>query len=84
MISFNTSMKEAKKRNLALALLVIIIVAALSVLLLLQTDADGKSLFDKIVENIIVEEKSIELGDLAEINYIGRYASNNTVFDSSY
>ncbi len=84
MISFNTSMKEAKKRNLALALLVIIIVAALSVLLLLQTDEDGKSLLDKIVENIIVEEKSIELGDLAEINYIGKYASNNTIFDSSY
>jgi FKBP-type peptidyl-prolyl cis-trans isomerase 2 len=84
MISFNTGMKEAKKRNLAVAILVIIIIGALSVLLLLQTDAEGKTLFDKIVENIIVEEKTIELGDLADINYIGRYASNNSVFDSSY
>jgi len=26
----------------------------------------------------------IEIGDCVEVNYIGRYASNNTVFDSSY
>jgi FKBP-type peptidyl-prolyl cis-trans isomerase 2 len=28
--------------------------------------------------------ESIEAGDCAEVHYIGRYASNNTVFDTSY
>jgi len=77
-------MKEEKKRNLAIVSIVIIIVAALSVLLLLQTDSEGKSLLDKIIDNITGEEKEIELGDLVEVNYIGRYAINNTIFDSSY
>ena len=30
------------------------------------------------------EKKTIELGDCVEIHFIGRYASNNTIFQSSY
>lgn len=39
-----------------------------------------------ILENLFgeTETKIIETGDCADVNYIGRYASNNTVFDSSY
>ena len=28
--------------------------------------------------------KSIQIGDCVDVHYIGRYASNNSVFDSSY
>ncbi|UCD13066.1 MAG: FKBP-type peptidyl-prolyl cis-trans isomerase [Thermoplasmatales archaeon] len=77
-------MKEEKKRNLVAVLLVIIIAVVLSLVILLQTDAEGKSILDNIIENLFGEEKTIAAGDLADVNYIGRYASNNTVFDSSY
>jgi len=84
MISFSTDMKEVTKRNIAVALLVIIILGAISVRVASSPSEDGKSLLDEIIENLFKEEKSIELGDLADVHYIGRYASNNTIFDSSY
>jgi len=84
MISFSTDMKEVAKRNIAVALLVIIILSAISVMVASSPSEDGKSLLDEIIENLFKEEKSIELGDLADVHYIGRYASNNTIFDSSY
>ncbi len=84
MISFSTDMKEVTKRNIAVALLVIIILSAISVMVASSPSEDGKSLLDEIIENLFKEEKSIELGDLADVHYIGRYASNNTIFDSSY
>lgn len=65
-----------KKEKVALITLVIIVVAALSVFLIaLNTD---------IFENLFAEQKTIAYGDYADINYIGRYYSNNTIFDSSY
>ena len=84
MISFSTDMKEVTKRNIAVVLLVIIILGAISVRVASSPSEDGKSLLDEIIENLFKEEKSIELGDLADVHYIGRYASNNTIFDSSY
>lgn len=77
-------MKEVTKRNIAVVLLVIIILGAISVRVASSPSEDGKSLLDEIIENLFKEEKSIELGDLADVHYIGRYASNNTIFDSSY
>ena len=77
-------MKEVTKRNIAVGLLVIIILSAISVMVASSPSEDGKSLLDEIIENLFKEEKSIELGDLADVHYIGRYASNNTIFDSSY
>ncbi len=84
MISFSTDMKEVTKRNIAVVLLVILILGAISVRVASSPSEDGKSLLDEIIENLFKEEKSIELGDLADVHYIGRYASNNAIFDSSY
>lgn len=65
-----------QKEKIALIALVIIVIAALSVFVTaVNTD---------IFENLFKEKLTIAEGDCADINYIGRYASNNTVFDSSY
>jgi FKBP-type peptidyl-prolyl cis-trans isomerase 2 len=65
-----------QKEKIALIALVIIVVAALSVFIIaVNTD---------IFENLFVEKQTIEVGDCANVSYIGKYASNNTVFDSSY
>jgi len=65
-----------QKEKIALITLVIIVIGALSVFLIaVNTD---------IFENLFKEKLTIAEGDCADVNYIGRYASNNTVFDSSY
>jgi FKBP-type peptidyl-prolyl cis-trans isomerase 2 len=65
-----------QKEKIALIALVIIVVGALSVFLIaVNTD---------IFENLFKEKLTIVEGDCTDVNYIGRYASNNTVFDSSY
>ena len=65
-----------QKEKIALIALVIMVVAALSVFLVAaNTD---------IFENLFKEKSTITEGDCVDVNYIGRYASNNTVFDSSY
>ncbi|MBN2599878.1 MAG: FKBP-type peptidyl-prolyl cis-trans isomerase, partial [Candidatus Thermoplasmatota archaeon] len=65
-----------QKEKIALIALVIMVVAALSVFLVAaNTD---------IFENLFKEKPMITEGDCVDVNYIGRYASNNTVFDSSY
>ncbi len=65
-----------QKEKIALIALVIIVIAALSVFVAaVNTD---------IFENLFKEKLTIAEGDCADVNYIGRYASNNTVFDSSY
>lgn len=76
MILFRSVMQKEK---LAAVILVIIIIGALSSYLVV---AYG----DEIFENLFSEKKKeiIEIGDCADVNYIGRYASNNTIFDSSY
>ncbi|RLI64484.1 MAG: hypothetical protein DRO67_04065 [Candidatus Asgardarchaeum californiense] len=73
-ISFNTDMQKEK---IATILLVVIVVGALSVYL-------AETYYPDIVNNFSQEEKIIEMGDYVDVNYIGRYASNDTIFDSSY
>jgi FKBP-type peptidyl-prolyl cis-trans isomerase 2 len=65
-----------QKEKIALIALVVIVVAALSVFVTaVNTD---------IFENLFKEKLTISEGDCADVNYIGRYTSNNTIFDSSY
>jgi hypothetical protein len=40
--------------------------------------------YPDLLEKLIEGEKTIEYGDYADIHYIGRYSSNNTIFASSY
>ncbi|MEM0467271.1 MAG: FKBP-type peptidyl-prolyl cis-trans isomerase [Candidatus Thermoplasmatota archaeon] len=65
-----------QKEKIALITLVIIIVAALSVFL-------AAMYYPDIFENLFVD-KTIKEGDLCDVHYIARFASNNTLFDSSY
>ena len=59
--------------KIALIGLVIVIVVALTGFLYINY---GDELFKA--------EPTIEIGDCADVSYVGRYASNDTVFDSSY
>jgi FKBP-type peptidyl-prolyl cis-trans isomerase 2 len=65
-----------QKEKIALIALVIIVVAALSTFLI--------AVNTNIFENLFKEKITISQGDCADINYTGRYSSNNTIFDSSY
>ena len=80
MISFQPAMQSEK---IAIIALVIIIVGALSIYLVATNDGDiFNNLFDGTDGKI--SKTGITIGDCADVNYIGRYASNNTIFDSSY
>ena len=37
-----------------------------------------------VLDNLRFRWKTIKIGDCVDMHYIGRYASNNSVFDSSY
>ncbi len=65
--------KKTDKTGLAILALTVIIVAALVAFILINS-----TIFNQPAANVIQE------GDCVDLNYIGRYASNNTVFDSSY
>jgi len=65
-----------QKDKIAIIALVIIVVAALSIFVTATTT--------DIFDNLFKEKLIIAEGDCADVNYTGRYASNNTVFDSSY
>jgi len=65
-----------QKEKIALIALVIIVIAALSTFLV----AANTDFF----ENLFKEKLTISEGDCADVHYIGRYASNNTIFDTSY
>jgi hypothetical protein len=70
-------------QKIAVIILTVIVVGALSTYLVLAYNED-------IFENLFggngeqVEAGAIELGDCADVHYIGRYASNNSIFDTSY
>ncbi|MCK5261580.1 MAG: FKBP-type peptidyl-prolyl cis-trans isomerase [Thermoplasmatales archaeon] len=72
-----SSKSKKDKTVIAAALLAIIVVGTLVVFLTVTYYPD-------IIENLFKEEQAIESGDLADVHYIGRYASNNAIFDSSY
>jgi len=77
--SFSAGMQSEK---VAVIALVVIIVGALSAYLFATY---GEDIFDNLFgENGETEPGIIALGDCADVNYIGRYASNGTIFDSSY
>jgi len=80
MISFNTVMTEKKKRTRAAVALVVIIIGAVVVTVLVKDE----TILQTIMENLFGEDTTIKLGDYVDVHYIGRYASNNTIFDSSY
>jgi len=75
MISFNPVMKLEQLAAIGLAL---IIFAGLSSYLIFEY---GDEIFGE--EKTTGEKEVIELGDCADVNYIGKF-TNGTVFDSSY
>jgi len=72
--------------KIALIALVIIIAGALSLFLVSSYGGDIlTNLFDDTdTQTPSQGDNIIEEGDCADVHYIGRYATNNTVFDSSY
>jgi len=81
MISFKPGMNNEK---IAMIALVVIIAGALSLFLV---SSFGGDIFDNLFSDTDTPSQGdnvIEAGDCADVHYIGRYASNNTVFDSSY
>lgn len=69
-----------QKEKLAAIGLVIIIIGAIVALIFVAYGED-------ILNNLFGKKESsgaIELGDCVDINYIGRYCSNGTIFGSSY
>jgi len=77
MTSFNPDMQNEK---LAAILLVIVIVGSISVFL---TVTYGEDILNAL-NGKKTGEKVIALGDCVDVNFIGRFASNNTIFASSY
>ncbi len=72
-----------QSEKIAVIALVIIIAGALSAFLIATYAEDlGDTLFPP--PPISTGSGVIEVGDCVNVNYIGRYASNNTIFDSSY
>lgn len=69
-----------QNEKLAAILLVIVIVGSISVFL---TVTYGEDILNTLTGKK-TGENAIALGDCVDVSYIGRYASNNTIFDSSY
>ena len=74
MILFNSDMQKEKVAAIGLVLIIII---ALSAYIIIEYG-------DEIFSNISESKDSLKYGDCADVNYIGRYASNDSVFDTSY
>jgi len=68
--------RDMQNEKMAIIALAIIIIGALSVFLVATYS-------EEILSNLFPEEKTIETGDCADVNYIGRLA-DGTIFDSSY
>ena len=71
-----------QREKLAAIGLAVIIIGALSTFLIAEH-------WDEIIENLTGEQEEekvngIAIGDCVDVHYISRYASNGTVFDSSY
>ena len=69
-----------QNEKIAIIALVVIIVGALSVYLIATNGEYLGNLFSEKQQ----EKGAIAIGDCIDMNYIGKYASNGTVFDSSY
>jgi len=79
MTSFSTAMKEGKNNSVLIAgILTVVVIAILSGYLVYTYYPD-------ILDNLFPDESpDIEIGDCADVNYIGRFYINNSVFDTSY
>jgi hypothetical protein len=77
---FESNLRIMNNKKIAAILLIIVIIGSISVFL---TVTYGGNIINSLTGNN-TEEKVIALGDCADVNYIGRYASNNTIFNSSY
>lgn len=66
-------MQLEKSGVYALVALIVIVIVAL-----------GMYAFKHDLERMFSQPKVVEIGDCVEVNYIARYASNGTVFDTSY
>jgi len=66
-----------QKEKIAAIGLVFIIIIALSGFIIVEYG-------DEIFSNITSKKNQIEYDDCVEVNFIGKYASNNSIFDSSY
>ena len=75
-----------QNEKIAIIALIVIIAGALSVYLISENQEDlFKNLFPSGNNNPpVTGNKTVAEGDCIDIQYIGRYASNGTVFDSSY
>lgn len=75
-----------QNEKIAIIALIIIIAGALSVYLISENQEDlFSNLFPSDTDApIVVGNTTVAEGDCIDIQYIGRYATNNTVFDSSY
>ena len=72
-----------QSEKIALIALVVIIAGALSAYLVSSnSDLIFENIFGK--PEVKPSDDIIEYGDNVDLHYIGRYASNNTIFDSSY
>lgn len=69
-----------KSKKITLILSILLIVGCISVIL---TVTYGGYIINSLIGNN-TEEKVLAFGDCADVNYIGRYTANNTIFDSSY
>ena len=77
---FESNFGIMKNEKIAAILLIIVIIGSVSVFL-------TATLGNDIINNLIgekTEEKVIALGNCIDVNVIGRFASNNTIFVSSY
>jgi FKBP-type peptidyl-prolyl cis-trans isomerase 2 len=73
-----------KIEKIAIIALITIIATTLSIMLI---SSFGDDIMNNLFSNTSPSQEYssiIEDGDCADINYIARYASNNTIFDSSY
>jgi FKBP-type peptidyl-prolyl cis-trans isomerase 2 len=67
-----------QSEKIAVIALVVIIAGALSAYLLITYGAD---IFKSTPD---VDDNAIAIGDCVDVNYIGRFADNQTIFDTSY
>ncbi|MDG6219186.1 MAG: FKBP-type peptidyl-prolyl cis-trans isomerase, partial [Candidatus Thermoplasmatota archaeon] len=81
MISFRPLMNNEK---IAIIALVIIIAGALSLFLISSFGGDILSNLFNDTNTTPIGDTIIEEGDCADVHYIGRFFSNNTIFDTSY
>ena len=75
------SIKMTKMRQAKIASFFAIFIAIILISVVYYYSSENR---DQLSETPLESEKLIEIGDPADVHYIGRYASNNTVFESSY